>query len=114
MDVLIGNDYYLDIILSQKIEIQTGLYLLASKLGWMLTGRTSETERHMTETSMLTLTYGTNVTKTNLFTNLDEVIPKTPDLEDFWNVESIGVIDKRPLSNDEKAKKCVSRYTKIR
>ena len=57
----------------------------------------------MTRTSMLTLTYGTNLKKTNLFTNLDEVIPETPDLEDFWNVESIGVIDKRPLSNYEKA-----------
>ena len=33
IELLIGNDYYLDIILSQKIEVQPGLYLLASKLG---------------------------------------------------------------------------------
>ena len=38
IELLIGIDYYLDIILSQKIEIQPGLYLLASKLGWILTG----------------------------------------------------------------------------
>ena len=38
IELLIGNDYYLDIILSQKIEIQPGLYLLASKLGWIWTG----------------------------------------------------------------------------
>ena len=29
----------------------------------------------------------------HVFTNVDEVIPRKPDLEDFWNVESIGVID---------------------
>ena len=32
IDLLIGNDYYLDIILPQKIEVQTGLYILGSKL----------------------------------------------------------------------------------
>ena len=32
VELLIGSDYYLDIILSQKIEVQPGLYLLASKL----------------------------------------------------------------------------------
>ena len=42
IELLIGNDYYLDIILSQKIEVQPGLYLLASKLGRILTGRTHE------------------------------------------------------------------------
>ncbi|CAC5423016.1 unnamed protein product [Mytilus coruscus] len=39
IEILVGNDYYLDIILPQKIEIQQGLYLLGSKVGWILTGR---------------------------------------------------------------------------
>ncbi|CAG2233340.1 unnamed protein product [Mytilus edulis] len=38
MGILV-NDYYLDLILSQRIEFQHGLYLLASKLGWISTGR---------------------------------------------------------------------------
>ena len=38
IDLLIGKDYYLDIILSQKIEIHPGLYTLGSKLGWILSG----------------------------------------------------------------------------
>ena len=32
VELLVGNDYYLDIILPQKIEVQPGLYLLSSKL----------------------------------------------------------------------------------
>ena len=35
-ELLIGNDFYLDVILSQKVEIQPGLYLLGSKHGWIL------------------------------------------------------------------------------
>ena len=47
VELLIGSDYYLDIILSKKIGVQPGLYLLASKLGWILTGRTSEAESRL-------------------------------------------------------------------
>lgn len=76
VELLIGNDYYLDIILSQKIEVQPGLYLLASKLGWILTGRTNESDSSVNETSMLILTYGNNITETGVFTNVDSVYPK--------------------------------------
>lgn len=82
VELLIGNDYYLDIILSQKIEVQPGLYLLAPKLGWILTG--------VNETNMLILTYGTNIINNSIFTNVDKAIPVKPDLEDFWNNEIIG------------------------
>ena len=33
LDLFIGNEYYLDIVLSLRIELQPGLYLLASKVG---------------------------------------------------------------------------------
>ena len=105
IELLIGNDYYLDILLSQKIEIQPGLYLLASKLGWILTGRTSEINSETEVTSMLSiLTYGNNITKSCVFTNVDRVNERKPDLEDFWNVESIGVLDNPNSTNDEIAK----------
>ena len=42
--------------------------------------------------------------QTHFFTDVDEVIPRKPDLKDFWNVESIGVIDDTKTPNDEKAK----------
>ncbi|MEW8545651.1 MAG: hypothetical protein AB2693_19185, partial [Candidatus Thiodiazotropha sp.] len=96
VDLLIGNDYYLDLILPQKIEIHSGLYLLGSILGWILSGRTSEGIGHGKETSMLILTYenginkqnvktrkwdiGVNITKDN-YDNTGLSIPKTqPDI----------------------------------
>ena len=36
VELLICNGYYLDLIQSQKVEVQPGLYLLASNLGWLL------------------------------------------------------------------------------
>ena len=77
IELLIGNDYYLD-ILSQKIKVQTGLYLLASKLGWILTGRTNEIEHSAEETNMLILTYRTNLTQTNVYQAIDSVTPTKP------------------------------------
>ena len=104
VELLVGNDYYLDIILSQKIEVQPGLYLLSSKLGWILTGRSSELETSANETNMLILTYGTNITQTNVFQSIDSATPTKPDLEDFWNMETIGVLDHPTAENDEMVK----------
>lgn len=66
VDLLIGNYYYLDIILTQKFKVQPCLYLLASKLGWILTGRSSEVDPEVKETNMLILIYGHNLTSTNV------------------------------------------------
>ncbi|XP_052764085.1 uncharacterized protein LOC128206006 [Mya arenaria] len=101
IDVLIGNDYYLDIVLPQRIEIEPGLYLLSSKLGWILTGRLSEVESGTDTLSMFVLTHGTDITKQITFSSLDASIPTKPDLEDFWNIESIGIIDNVDKSDDD-------------
>ncbi|XP_053395800.1 uncharacterized protein LOC128555967 [Mercenaria mercenaria] len=105
VEVLIGNDYYLDIVLLQIIEIEPDLYLLGSKLGWILTGRTSEVEKGMDTVNMLVLTYGNDVTNHSVFTSIDSAITTKPNLEDFWNIESIGITDNVQNSNDEIAMK---------
>ena len=63
IEILIGNDYYLDLILPRNIEIQRGLYMLGSKLGWILAGRTSDSFKEATEPSLLILTYGSEMRK---------------------------------------------------
>ena len=39
IDLLIENDYYGDIVFSKKSELCPGLYLMDSKLGFLITGR---------------------------------------------------------------------------
>ena len=41
LGMLIGNNYYNDIVLNEKEKIHDGLYLLNSRLGWILSGRIS-------------------------------------------------------------------------
>lgn len=101
VELLIGNDYYLDIILPQKIEVQRGLYMLGSKLGWILSGRTSEITNETNEASMLIMTYGVKVGKeTSMLTAVDQSFPLKPNLEDFWRLESIGINESPVVSDD--------------
>ena len=39
IDILIGNDFYDDIIGTERIQIKNGLYLINSTLGWIFSGR---------------------------------------------------------------------------
>ena len=106
IDILVGNDYYLDLILSKKVEVQPGLYLLESKLGWLLSGRTSENTVKTQESSMLVLTHGTDIEReTKIFTNTDKHLPMKPSLEDFWNLETIGINDSPEDLQDNEALK---------
>ena len=101
VDVLIGNDYYLDIIMPQRIGVQPGLHLLSSKLGWILTGRSGDHDSDVNETNMLIITYGNDVTGTSALSSIDSVHPQKPDLEDFRRVESIGILDNSKTLADE-------------
>ena len=51
--------------------------------------------------NMLILTYGSDISETSCFTSVDSVVPRKPDLEDFWTVESIGIKDDPKSSDDE-------------
>ncbi|XP_070550260.1 uncharacterized protein [Ptychodera flava] len=104
IELLIGNDYYLDMILPQKIQVHPGLYLLGSRLGWILTGRTNGISEQHTEPNMLILTMGTQVwSESSTFTNPDSSLPIKPNLDDFWNLETIGIKDSYQESDDDKA-----------
>ncbi|XP_052760015.1 uncharacterized protein LOC128202884 [Mya arenaria] len=103
VELLLGNDYYLDIVLSQKLEVTPGLYLLSSKLGWILAGRTTSEETDDSVPNMLILTHGSTFTKTNVFQCVDSVLESKPELEDFWSIEAIGVKDKPDYSDDDTA-----------
>ena len=85
----------MDLILPQKREIQPGLYLLASKLGWLLAGRTPQyTDEKQEETSKIVLTYGTHIeSQTKPYSNIDKSLPTKANLEDFWKLETIGIND---------------------
>ncbi|XP_060582451.1 uncharacterized protein LOC132738860 [Ruditapes philippinarum] len=102
VELLIGNDFYRDIVLPQRIDIQSGLYLLASKLGWLLTGRTDEnSDETGSETNLLILTHGDCQTTTKIFQSTDSSLPLKPKLLDLWKTEAIGVVENKETSEDK-------------
>ena len=43
VDMLIGSDYYFDLLEPHKMDLGGGLYLFNSRLGWILGGRIDDT-----------------------------------------------------------------------
>ncbi|XP_056016812.1 uncharacterized protein LOC130053511 [Ostrea edulis] len=102
VDILIGNDYYLDIISSEKIGVQEGLYLLGSKLGWIITGRTHSSNEKRKEHQMMIANGLLSITECCLRSS-ERRLPVKPLLEDFWNLETIGIKVSPYTSDDEEA-----------
>ena len=104
IDVLIGNDYYLDIIQPEKKVVQPGLYLLNSKLGWILAGRIHTYEPIHSLPNLLILTHGSLP-----LSNVQSYVPAEPQLaakkslEDFWSLETNGILDNPMQADDEVA-----------
>ena len=58
INLIKSNDYDLDLILPQKVEIQPGRYMLGSKLGWILAGRTSDSVQTKWRKPLLPMSVG--------------------------------------------------------
>jgi len=82
IDVLIGNDFYLDVILGQKFELSIGVYLMSSKLGWLLAGRANEFTDQCDDVNSLIMSPGSLTLTTNTYDTLDPVL-NVPQLQDF-------------------------------
>ena len=52
VELLLGNDYYIELILTERKNLSSGLYLLASQLRWILSGRLPTEERKTSEVSI--------------------------------------------------------------
>ena len=92
IDLLVGNDYYADIVSMKGITICDGLYLLGSKFGWILSGRAQIEDPDVTENSMMMLTSTSSQLATQYldFNKEDAEMIKKPNLEDFWKLETTG------------------------
>lgn len=106
IELLIGNDYYFDLLL-RKMELGDDLFLFLfqSKLGWILGGRYFATTDSTSTPSLLVSTLGIAPegmkTTTHMFSNVDSPFVNKPNLDLFWNLESIGITN-LPLTTDDK------------
>ena len=90
--ILIGSGYYNEVMSTEKIAIKDRLYLIKSKFGWILSGKT-ESEYTQPESAMFVVTHSSSRTlpKLNHFSRMDESLPTKPDVDEFWKLETIGI-----------------------
>ena len=87
IQLLIGSDYYYDIVKHERIEMDGGLMLLDSHLGYIMAGRTESASKTIAQCLL---------TRSSM--------PESSfDLERFWKLEEIGIKDKPDVSGDEEA-----------
>ncbi|MEM7375589.1 MAG: reverse transcriptase domain-containing protein [Bacteroidota bacterium] len=101
--VLIGNDYYNDVMTGERKQVQEGLFVLKSKFGWVVSGRTKSINKQDTESSLFVMTHSSSniLPDIHQVTAADDSLPTPPNLEDFWNLETIGIKPDEPNNADE-------------
>jgi len=84
---------YLDVVHRNIIKLQPGLYLLSSKIGWILTERMCDDDVNDCSVSMFVMIHGSLALTSSVRQAVDPEMKCKSDLKDFWKVESIGITD---------------------
>ena len=108
IEMLIGNDYYFDLLLPRKLELGPGLSLFQSKLDWKLGGRYQNVRDRASEPILLACTITVPpldaTLATHMFTGVNSsFLMGKPNLDHFWDLESIGIANSPSTSDDDQA-----------
>ena len=105
IELLIGSDYYLELKTTEKIELKPGLYLLGSKLGWILSGRFGERVHDVNcpNASMLIFNSPNQTTFKPILLSENPSGFSDQNIDDFWHLENIGIKDSVTEVDDDKA-----------
>ena len=103
LGLLIGNNYYYELIMGDTIQVQDGLYLIKSKLGWIFSRRLSCSK---SETVMENTMFIMSQTSTLLPFEVHHLSHEsTVDIfesnkEDLWNLDMIGIKESNKMEGD--------------
>ena len=99
IQVLLGNDFYHDLVLPDRRQIAPSLYLLDTRLGWIVSGRLSTSKDSSINNDL------PQQDPVLLSVETAPSTPNAPPLEDFWRMETIGITDSPYDSDDKEAKR---------
>ncbi len=104
IDVLIGLDYFHDIIDPQRLQVGEGLYLQGSKFGWMLSGCIQSENPNNEEHVMLIISEERRNVGNELAVLHHKEYERDPDkvnLENLFSLDSVGIMDSPYTSDDD-------------
>jgi len=109
VDLLIGSDYFWTIVGVEKLMLPSGLYLVSSKIGYILTGKYTDpiveqgNSQQCISSCFVMTQINSTVPEMNLLSSSDASITKNLNIEDFWKLETIGIGDSLDVTDDDKA-----------
>ena len=107
VDLLIGSDYFWSVVGTEKIVLPSGLFLISSKIGYILTGSyldPTSSQKEVSVSSCLVMTQVNCVVPAmNLLSSADDSVIGNPNIEDLWNLEAIGIAEPLDITNDDRA-----------
>lgn len=101
------NDYFNDIMSTEAMKIQKGFYIIKSNIGWMINGRTKTKEENKNENVIVIMTLSTSniLPEINKFTIVERSQQPAPDTDNFWKLQTIGIIPPKKTKNDDRVMK---------
>jgi len=118
VDMLTGNDYHFDLLQPRKIDLGNNLYLFQSKLSWVFGGKVETKTEVVSEQNVLVSSMGvtpinTDTATHNMLTSVESAIAAKPNLELFWNLESLGITESPSTCDNDLALDHFNRTVKL-
>ena len=99
--ILIGNEHYYDIMLDKREVVQENIYVLESKLGWILSGRAT-IRKSQDENILFLLSKSSHIpSKLQKMNRENPIAMFKPNVEDLWNLENIRIKPKEKGERDD-------------
>ena len=88
---------------SERVEVQEGLYFIKSKFGWIISGKTKTNGRIHHKNTMFVMTHSSTqlLPKLQHFSNTEDSMLTSPNIDNFWKLETIGITPQEEKEHDE-------------
>ena len=101
IDVLIGSDFYFDVVSGDVVRGNSGPVALSSTFGWILSNHASVEESRDTFTTTNLIIEKPELMSLGPFDVHSENDELSHALQKFWDTESLGVCDEPPVSQSD-------------
>ena len=99
IDLLIGTDYYWNLINSERVVLPSGLFAISSRLGYIITGRSCTSSQTSLHNEVATL-FINDIAHRHSAISLDADDSAVTNL---WQLDAIGITDSPVISDDDAA-----------
>jgi hypothetical protein len=91
IELLVGNDYFWELMTMNRKMLKPGLYWIETRLGWIITGRLPALScKEFPSLTLLTYSQSNSVMNYS-FSSMDSSLKVPLDLQEWWKLETIWI-----------------------